>query len=746
MAETLDLSVYVKRQDDGTAHLDLAVEGIDCAACIGEIEGGLSDLPGLLSARLNYTTHRLALQWRGDLDPARVVEELRRLGYRAHPFRARAVEEEEARRAQWLLKCLAVAGFASMNIMLLAVSVWSGNATDISPETRDFFHWLAALISLPAVAYAGQPFFRSAIGALKKGRTNMDVPITIGIMLALVMSVIETINHAENTYFDSVVMLLFFLLCGRYLDQAMRRRTRAVAGNLASLRAEVAHRLDGAGDATLVPVAALAPGDRVLVRPGERIPVDGTVLSGASEVDESLVTGETTLRALHVGDAVYAGSLNHAGALTVRVTAAGQGTLLDEVERLLENASAAKSRYRQLADRVARAYAPVVHGAAALTAIIWIATGASVHDAVITAVAVLIITCPCALALAIPVVQVVASGALFRSNVLLNSGDALERLAAVDTVVFDKTGTLTLPEMRVANTGAIRPELLETAARLALSSHHPLAGAAAREARDPRPFEGAVEEPGRGVRAVVDGAEIRLGSPSFCGAEDLAAAMAETDPQASLIAFSRGRERAVLLVRQALRPDAARVVGALQALGLDCRILSGDRPEAVAPVAEALGIATWQGDAKPADKIAELEQLKAQGRRILMVGDGLNDAPALAAADISISPITAADLTQAQADAVFLGDRLAPVLDAVRISRRAHALMRQNLTIALVYNLFAVPLAFLGYVTPLVAALAMSGSSSIVTLNALRARGGIAPPKTDSSPQAAPAASALQGA
>jgi len=746
MAETLDLSVYVKRQDDGTAHLDLAVEGIDCAACIGEIEGGLSDLPGLLSARLNYTTHRLALQWRGDLNPAQVVEELRRLGYRTHPFRARAVEEEEARRAQWLLKCLAVAGFASMNIMLLAVSVWSGNVTDISPETRDFFHWLAALISLPAVAYAGQPFFRSAIGALKKGRTNMDVPITIGIMLALVMSVIETINHAENTYFDSVVMLLFFLLCGRYLDQAMRRRTRAVAGNLASLRAEVAHRLDSAGDATLVPVAALAPGDRVLVRPGERIPVDGIVLSGTSEVDESLVTGETTLRALNDGDAVYAGSLNHAGALTLRVTAAGQGTLLDEVERLLENASAAKSRYRQLADRVARAYAPVVHGAAALTAIVWIATGASVHDAVITAVAVLIITCPCALALAIPVVQVVASGALFRSNVLLNSGDALERLAAVDTVVFDKTGTLTLPEMRVANTGAIRPELLETAARLALSSHHPLAGAAAREARDPRPFEGAVEEPGRGVRAVVNGAEIRLGSPTFCGAEDLAAAMAETDPQASLIAFSRGRERAVLLVRQALRPDAARVVGALQALGLDCRILSGDRPEAVAPVAEALGIETWHGGAKPAGKIAELEHLKAQGRRILMVGDGLNDAPALAAAHISISPITAADLTQAQADAVFLGDRLAPVLDAVRISRRAHALMRQNLMIALVYNLFAVPLAFLGYVTPLVAALAMSGSSSLVTLNALQARGGGTAPKTDPSRQAAPAASALQGA
>ncbi|MCB8821218.1 heavy metal translocating P-type ATPase [Microvirga rosea] len=723
MAEALDLSVYVKRQDDGTAHLDLAVEGIDCAACITEIEGGLSHLPGLLAARLNYTTHRLMLQWEGSLDPATFVQELDRLGYRAHPFRARALEEEEARRAQWLLKCLAVAGFASMNIMLLAVSVWSGNVSDISPETRDFFHWLAALISLPAVAYAGQPFFRSAIGALKNGRTNMDVPITIGILLALLMSVIETINHAEHTYFDSVVMLLFFLLCGRYLDQAMRRRTRAVAGNLASLRAEVAHRLDQHGEPTLVPTVALRRNDRVLVRPGERIPVDGIVIAGASEVDESLVTGETSLRSLQEGDTVYAGSFNHAGALTVHVTAAGQGTLLDEVERLLENASAAKSRYRQLADRVARAYAPIVHAAAALTALVWIATGSSVHDAVITAVAVLIITCPCALALAIPVVQVVASGTLFKANVLLNSGDALERLAHIDTIVFDKTGTLTLPEMRVANTAAIEPELLETAARLAMSSHHPLAAAVAREIRSAKPFPGVVEEPGRGVRAIVDNREIRLGSPSFCGAEDLAAIMAGENEQASVIAFSRGEERVVLLVRQALRPDALHTVRALQDLGLDCRILSGDRPAAVGPIAHALGIASWRGGAKPADKIGELKLLMANGKKVLMVGDGLNDAPALASADVSMSPITASDLTQAQADAVFLGDKLAPVLDAITISRRAHALMRQNLVLALVYNLIAVPLAFLGYVTPLVAALAMSGSSSLVTLNALRARG-----------------------
>ncbi|WP_201861863.1 heavy metal translocating P-type ATPase [Microvirga soli] len=724
MADTLDLSIYVQRQGDGTAHLDLAVEGIDCAACIDEIEGGLCRLPGIVDARLNYTNHRLAVEWRdGAVSPTDVVEELQRLGYRGHPFRSRLVEEEEDRRAKWLLKCLTVAGFASMNIMLLAVSVWSGNVTDITPETRDFFHWLAALIALPAVAYAGQPFFRSALNALRNRRTNMDVPIVIGILLALTVSVVETINSAEHTYFDSVVMLLFFLLCGRYLDQAMRRKTRAVASNLASFRAEVARRIEETGEVVLLPTAALNAGDRVLVRPGERISVDGVVISGSSDIDESLVTGETTHRAVRAEDQVYAGSMNYNGTLTLRVTAAGKGTLLDEVERLLENAAAAKSRYVQLADRVAKIYAPVVHTAAAITALTWIMTGASVHDALIAAIAVLIITCPCALALAVPVVQVVASGALFRAGVFLNAGDAFERLAKVDTIVFDKTGTLTLPAMSVINAGDVEPRLLEAAGRLALSSHHPLAAAVAQMTQDRRPYGDVLEEPGQGVWAVVDGQEMRLGSLTFCGALGIAEKIASTDPMASVIAFSWGDRQTVLLVRQALRPDAVTIVQSLRQRGFDCRILSGDRSEAVAPIAAMLGIDLWRGNCKPADKIEALEALKADGRKVLMVGDGLNDAPALAAAHVSLSPISAADLTQAQADAVFLGDRLKPVQDTLEIARRAHRLMRQNLGIALIYNLIAVPLAFLGYVTPLVAALAMSGSSSIVTLNALRSRG-----------------------
>ncbi len=717
MTEALDLSLYAKPAGDGTLGMDLAVEGVACGACINRIESAVRNLPGITDARLNFTNRRLHVAWAdGALKPAQIITALEKIGYRGHPFVPLRAEEEEAAEARRLTRYLAVAGFAAMNIMLLSVAVWSGNVTDITPETRDFFHWASALIALPAAAYAGQPFFKSVWRALKARTTNMDVPITIGVTLALAMSLVETAHHAEQAYFDSAIMLLFFLLIGRTLDHAMRRKTRAVAGNLAALKADTAHRFAG-DELVTVPVGALNPGDRVLVKPGERIPADGKVVGGTSEIDESVITGETARRAVEAGAQVYAGSLNFHGALTVNISAAGQGTLIDEIERLLDKAAGAKSRAMRLADRASRVYAPVVHATAALTAIGWLIAGANLHDALVTAIAVLIITCPCALALAIPAVQVVASGALFRAGVILNAGDAIERLAEADTVVFDKTGTLTLPEPRVVNAAAIDPQLLQMAARLALSSRHPLAVALAREASGAAPFEGAIEEPGQGVRAMIGGTEARLGSPVFCGVDDVTPLA-----DASQIIFSHADRVAEIAIAQTLRPDAVEVVNALRALGLHLGILSGDRCAVVEPVADALGITYWQGKVTPADKIAFIDALKAQGRRVLMVGDGLNDAPALAAAHVSLSPISAADLTQAQADAVFLGDRLRPVLDAVVTARRARRLMTENLWFAALYNAVAVPVAILGLVTPLIAALAMSGSSISVTLNALRAR------------------------
>jgi len=747
MTEALDLSLYAKPAGNGTLGMELAVEGIACGACIARIEGAVKNLPGVTEARLNYTNRRLHVAWAdGAVKPSQILQVLEDSGYHGHPFVPLRAEREEAAEARWLTRCLAVAGFAAMNIMLLSVSVWSGNVTDITPETRDFFHWASALIALPAAAYAGRPFFSSAWGALTAHALNMDVPISLGVILALGMSLVETANHAEHAYFDSAIMLLFFLLVGRALDHAMRRKTRAVAGNLAALRADTAHRFSG-DELVSVPVAALKAGDRLLVKPGERVPADAIVLGGASEIDESLITGETARRKVTSAATIYAGSLNYSGALTVKVTAAGGAALIDEIEKLLDKAASAKSRAMRLADRASRIYAPVVHLTAALTLAGWLLAGASLHDAVVTAIAVLIITCPCALALAIPAVQVVASGALFRANIILNAGDAIERLVDVDTVVFDKTGTLTLPEPRVVNAAALDPELLQLAARLALSSHHPLAVALSREVRLRVPFDGAVEEPGRGVRAHIDGVEARLGSAEFCSLAQasahtplipaLAAIQSQTpeipafagtsgtrtDPGISTICFRHGSRSAVVAITQTLRPDAVEVAKSLRERGLDLRILSGDRDAAVAPIARALGIEHWQSGLKPAEKIARIEEWKTYGHRVLMVGDGLNDAPSLAAAHVSLSPISAADVTQAQADAVFLGERLKPVLDALVIAHSARALMTQNLWLAAIYNGIAVPIAIAGAVTPLIAALAMSGSSLLVTLNALRAGG-----------------------
>lgn len=722
MQVTRDFSHYVRAAGAGLQHIDLAVEGVHCAGCMAKIERGLSAIPDVTLARVNLTNRRVALEWKeGTLDPGQFIDRLEELGYKAYPYETESAEATEVAESRFLLRCFGVAAFATMNVMMLSIPVWSGNVSDMLPEQRDFFHWLSALIALPAAAYAGQPFFRSAWRALSNKTTNMDVPISIGVCLALGMSVVETLHHAEHAYFDAAIMLLTFLLVGRVLDQNMRRRTRAVAGNLAALKAETAAKFVGPDEISQVPVAAIHPGDIVLLRPGERCAVDGTVIEGRSEIDQSLITGETLYVTAEQGTPVYAGSMNISGTLRVRVSAASEATLLAEITRLLDNALQARSRYMRLADRASRLYAPVVHATALITILGWVIAGAGWHDAIVTGVAVLIISCPCALGLAIPTVQTVASGAMFKAGVLLNSGDAIERLAEADHVIFDKTGTLTLPDLDVTNAADIPADIFELAGRLALSSHHPVAAAVAQAAGARSPIVGAVEEAGQGVRAVVDGVEIRLGRPSFCGAETLVGS-ATLDAEASVVAFSKGSQKFILSVRQGLRPDAQAMIAALKARNIGIEILSGDREPAVIAAAHALGIAEWRAGVTPADKIARIGELKWRGAKVLMIGDGMNDAPSLAAAHVSMSPISAAHLSQATADLVFLGRPLIPVVAAVDSARKALHLMRQNLWLAIGYNALAVPVAISGVVTPLIAAAAMSGSSILVMLNSLRAR------------------------
>jgi P-type Cu2+ transporter len=727
----LDLGVFVQHLSDGRERIELAVDGADCATCIPLIEDDVCREPGVARARLNLTEQRLAVEWQaGALDPARLVTRLARLGYKAYPFDAAAARTAEAEATQDLLIRLGVAAFATMNIMLLSVSVWAGNSSDITPETRDFFHWLSALIAIPTVAYAGQPFFVSARDALRRRALNMDVPISLGVLLAVGMSIFETAHHGEHAYFDSATMLLTFLLVGRWLERHMRRRTRAVAGNIAALKARVATRILSDGSTVDVPIAAIKPGDRVLVQPGARISVDGVVMQGQSEVDQSLVTGETRPVAVSSGTTIYAGTLNGHGLLHVNVLAAATGTLIDEVNRLIASATEGRSGFVELADRAARLYAPVVHVTAAATFIGWLLFGMAWQPALVIAITVLIITCPCALGLAVPAVQIVASGAFFRHKILINGASTIERLANADIIVFDKTGTLTTPEPELLNAGDIDDHALHFAGALASASRHPLARALAQAAGHPEAPTEASEVAGSGMEAFVDGGVQRLGSPAFCGLESEAAATLLRFPDASLICWRSESRSAVFALGQTLRPEAAETIARLRRMGFDPIILSGDRLSSVAPVAAALGISHFYGDLKPADKIARIDALTEAGRRVLMVGDGLNDAPALAAAHVSLSPISGADLTQAQADGVFLGASLRPVADAVSIARVARRTMAENLWLAVAYNAIAVPIAIAGFATPLVAALAMSGSSVLVTLNALRA----ATPEKDARP------------
>lgn len=711
---TFDYAGYSDSNSEGGHKLLLLVDGVHCGGCIARIERALKKEPDVESARLNLSTRRLALTWQGSAaranDLAGVVGAL---GYRVVPVREadQSALEGDSR----LLRSMAIAGFAAANVMLLSIAVWAGLGHGMGTATRDLLHWFSALIALPAIVYAGRPFFYSAAAALRGWGTNMDVPISLAIILTSGMSLFETARGGPHTYFDSAVALLFFLLLGRYLDSRARGKARETASRLMALGARAVTALDEDGKPHGLPVDEVAAGMRLLVASGERIPADGVVLTGRSEIDSSLISGETLPSAAGPGDQVYAGTINIGAPLTLRVSAVGEGTLLAEIVRLLEVAEQRRARYVALADRVARLYAPVVHGLALATFLGWLVLGGLAWQAsLLIAVAVLIITCPCALALAVPVVQVVASGRLMRQGTLLKSATALERLARVDTVVFDKTGTLT-EGRAILQPGDASEADLRVAARLAGASRHPLAKALCSAGSGVAPAEGVRETPGSGLALNTQAGEIRLGSRDWCDVRDKAPA---EGPELWLVR----PDSAPVCFRFSDQPrvDAGEIIASLKQSGFGVALLSGDRRETVSAVASELGIADWQAELKPAEKVAALEVLAAKGRRVLMVGDGLNDAPALAAAYVSLSPSSAADISQTAADAVFQGQRLAPVTDSLRVARQADRLVKQNFGLAFGYNAITIPLAVMGFVTPLFAALAMSSSSLVVVGNALR--------------------------
>ena len=697
----------------------LIVENMRCGSCMAAIEKALMATPGVRSARVNLSAKRVGVRYDGDrLDIEDLTHALDRAGFRAAEA-THAPAETAAAQASDLLRRLGVAGFAAANVMLLSVSVWAGLASDMDRSAAALFHWLSALIALPAIAYAAQPFFRSAAGALKAKRLNMDVPISLGIVLASAMSLFQTIRGTEQVYFDAAIMLTFFLLIGRYLDESVRVRAKGAAENLIGLKALNATVIGDDGKPRRVPARALSPGMRVLVAAGERIPVDGRVVSGTSEIEESLITGETIPRLVRENAGVHAGTVNITTSIEVEASATDEGTLIAEIARLMQAAEQGRGRYVRLADRAAAVYAPGVHLLGALTFIGWMLAGAGWEVSLTYAIAVLIITCPCALALAVPAVHVAATGRLFAKGVIVKAPDALERLAEMNVVVLDKTGTLTLGEPRLIAPERIDTETLAHASALAAHSRHPYSKAIVRAAfargLAAAARTGVREVAGSGLIAETKAGEERLGSAAWVG-------VASGAPDATLW-YRRGADAPVPFhFEDALRPDAPEVVAGLKRMGYTVELVSGDRPDAVANAAAAAGIGQWSGSVRPDGKIARIEEIGRAGGKVLMIGDGLNDAPALAAGHASLSPSSAADISQTAADAIFQGERLAPVLETVAVARRARAMSLQNFAIALGYNALFVPLAVSGFVTPLIAALAMSASSIAVTGNALRLR------------------------
>lgn len=713
----IDFAAYATPSPGGEHALDLLVLGMTCGACVWLVEQVAAAELDVMRARVSLAAHRLSLRWQGP--PARATElaaSIARLGFRVAPWTSACLSAAEDAEGKSLLRALGIAAFGAVNVMLLSLAVWAGGG--MGHATRGFLHWVAAAIALPVIAVAGLPFFRSAVRALRAGRTNMDLAISLAVLATTAMSLSEAVRNGPYTWFDSATSLLALLLAGRVLDRNARRRAGSAVAELLALQRGSARVLLGDHEPpTVVPAEAVRPGARVLIGTGERLLLDGTLDAAAATLDAGAITGESLPRRFPAGSDLPAGAINVGPSFTMVVRrSAAEGSIAD-MARLIGQAEQARGRIVALADRAARLYVPAVHTAAAATfAFWWLALEAPWQTALVHAVSVLIITCPCGLAIAVPAVQVVTVGALFRRGVLVASGTALERLASADLVVLDKTGTLTDGRPVLLPDPSRPASALRAAAGLAHTSRHPLARALVLACPAASALDGVTEVPGQGLYHGTAHGTARLGSAAFCGIDAPEACGPElwyAPPDQPAIRFGFCEQ---------LRSDAADAVRGFRRLGLDVELLSGDTAAAVRAAADAAGIATWQAGATPGDKVARIEALRQEGRRPLLVGDGINDAGALALAHVSASPAGATDLAQAVADIVLQNDRLASLVDAITAARRAMRLSRQNIALSLAYNVVAVPAAIAGLVTPLTAAIAMASSSLAVIGNAIRAR------------------------
>lgn len=718
---------FVHQADAHLKQASLILEGITCAACIWLNERHLKQLPGVLEVSVNYASHRARIGWdESRIKLSTILAEIRKLGYQAHPFNAQQQEALRERRRKDDIRRMAVAGISAAQVMMLAVALYAGAAQGMEYSTAQLLRGFSLLLTIPAMAYSGLPFYQSAWRALLRRQVNMDTPITLGLLTAFFGSIWATVQGQGAVYYDTITMLIFFLLAARFLERNAREKSVEAAENLLRLVPAMATRVEQ-GRHTLVTVHELVDGDVILAKPGETIAADGVVEQGESSADESLLTGESRPLPKTPGDHVFAGSINYESPLLIRVTGVGEETVLAGIARLLDRAQAQKPRLAQMADGLASWFTYALLILVAVVGLIWwYIDPARAFEPML---AVLVVSCPCALSLAAPAAFAAAGSHLVQRGVLLTRGHALETLAAVTHFIFDKTGTLTQgkPQLEAIRLFAevSEEECLLIAAALEQASEHPLAQSFLAAAAGKRlPAVGYSENlPGKGVAGLVAGRRYRLGNAGLMTA--LAAthqtALAEISPGATVVWLADERQvLAAFVLADALRPQAVALVEALRRGGVNVSILSGDAQDAVVHYARLLGVQDWRAGLTPEQKLEALHELQAHGEVIAMVGDGVNDAPVLAGAQVSIAMGSGTQMARTTGDVVLLTENLLEVEHAVATGRFTMSVIRQNFAWALGYNLLTIPFAATGHLSPWLAALGMSVSSLVVVLNALR--------------------------
>lgn len=709
----------------------LILEGITCAACVWLNESHIAKQPGVTAVDINYATRRARVRWDESVTKlSAILEAIQAIGYRAHPYdvtKSEQLAQKERRTAQWRLF---VAGFGMMQVMMYAIPVYMADG-DMTADIEQLMRWASLLLTLPVMFYSSAPFFMNAWRDLKFRRVGMDVPVALGVGSAFLASVWATLTAAGEVYFDSVTMFIFFLLTGRYLEMMARQKAARGVEAMAKAIPAFAERLlsDVAGEVERVAVANLAAGDCVRIKPGETIPGDGAVIDGESSSDESLLTGESRPVAKRVGDRVTGGSVNVGSPLVVKLERVGEATRLASIRRLMEQAAAEKPALVQMADRIAMRFVWVLLALAAVTGTYWLNTDPS--KALWICVAVLVVSCPCALSLATPAALTVATGALAREGVLVTRGHAIETLARANHWVFDKTGTLTVGRpavvaLRLAD-GVDEATVFAQVRALEQTSEHPLARALLAKvgAGGTASVKNLRAVTGKGIEAQVDGSSLRIGVPDFVAGlhgqaapEEMGIWLSSGD---SVVALgSQSGWLAWFRIADALRPGASAALASLRAQAVNLTILSGDAPQTVAAVAAELGVTDHRGGMTPEEKHACLREIQASGATVAMVGDGVNDAPVLAQAHVSVAMGGGTDLARGQADVVLLSDDPVHLGNGVALARRTLGIIRQNLWWAFTYNVVAIPLAMAGWITPWMAGIGMSASSLLVVLNALR--------------------------